>query len=67
MMATTSQKIRLEVYNISGQLVTELVHGTVFAGEHEVMWNAETQASGIYFIALQTDQQRTQQKLILLK
>ncbi len=58
---------RLAVYNIAGQLVRDLVNGTVTAGSHNVSYNAETQTSGIYFVRLEAGEQMATQKIVLLK
>ena len=39
--------VRLEVYNVLGQRVAELVNGDVEAGSHSVEWHPST-ASGVY-------------------
>jgi hypothetical protein len=39
--------VRLEVYNVLGQLVAELVNGDVEAGSHSVEWHPSA-ASGVY-------------------
>ena len=46
--------INLSIYNVTGQLVTELVNGVQPAGQHAVTWNAlngagQGVASGVYF------------------
>ena len=40
---------RLEVYNLSGQLVDVLVSGYRSAGSHMAVWNTGNHASGTYF------------------
>ena len=40
---------RLEVYNLSGQLVDVLVSGDRSAGSHMAVWNTGNHASGTYF------------------
>jgi photosystem II stability/assembly factor-like uncharacterized protein len=45
-------RVMLEIYNIRGQRVVELVNDEVNAGYREVVWNA-TVASGIYFYRLE--------------
>jgi hypothetical protein len=43
------------------------VHGDFEAGEHEVIWNAFNHSSGIYFVELTSGENRSAQKLVLLK
>jgi uncharacterized delta-60 repeat protein len=46
-------KVRLQIYNILGQLVATLVDGIEQAGSKEVIWNARNVASGVYFYRLE--------------
>ena len=59
--------VRLDVYNLSGQLVAELGQGIVESGEHTVEWNGSGQASGLYFLRMQAGEFSSQMKLVLLK
>jgi hypothetical protein len=43
------------------------VRGDFEAGEHEVIWNALNHSSGIYFVELTSGNNRSVQKLVLLK
>jgi hypothetical protein len=60
-------QVSLTVYNITGQLVTTLVDGTMDAGEHAVGFNGSAYASGVYFYRLQTEAATVTRKMILLK
>ena len=63
-----ASEIDLAVYNISGQRVWGLGSGVWKAGTHEVMWDAEGMASGIYLIKLSTeDGVQMTRKAVLLK
>ena len=57
----------LAVYNIRGQKVAELVSGHQTAGEHSVVWEADSCSAGMYFFSLQRDGYKTYEKGILLK
>ncbi len=59
--------VNLAVYNIKGQKVAELVNSSQEAGPHSVVWNAAGQASGIYFVKMQTAGTDQIQKIILMK
>ncbi|MFA6440207.1 MAG: alpha-amylase family glycosyl hydrolase [Bacteriovoracaceae bacterium] len=48
-------RVKLQVYNVLGQMVAELVNGQLSAGWHEMTWNASV-SSGIYFCRLETAQ-----------
>jgi subtilisin family serine protease len=65
-------EIRLDVYNIMGQVVTTLVAGQLEAGEHEIVWNGKDSgdhdvASGIYFYKMQSADFTATKKMMLLK
>ncbi|MCH7764914.1 MAG: T9SS type A sorting domain-containing protein, partial [Candidatus Marinimicrobia bacterium] len=57
----------LRIYNITGQLVETLVNEKLETGEHEIIWNAEGLASGVYFIKMESGRFQDTQKLLLLK
>ncbi len=59
--------VTLRVYNAAGQLVTTLVDQPVSAGRHDVRWNAQPLASGLYFCMIQAGGARQSQRMILLK
>jgi hypothetical protein len=44
--------VRLQVYNVTGQLVTTLVNDVRSAGEHQVTFDASNLASGVYVYRL---------------
>jgi hypothetical protein len=47
--------ITLNIYDISGKLVETLLDEKRDAGYHSITWNAERQASGVYFYRIVTD------------
>ena len=57
----------LHIYDITGRVVDELVSGELGTGEHELVWGAAGQSSGIYFARLQSGSKVQSQKLILIK
>jgi len=65
--------VRIEVYNIKGQLVKTLVNEEKIAGQHLIQWHGDdnrgrTVASGVYFyIANIGDEFRKAQRMMLLK
>lgn len=64
--------VRLDVFNITGQIVTTLAASHFDAGEHTVTWNGTDSdghavASGIYFYRIQTDEFTDSKKMVLLK
>jgi len=59
--------ISLEIYDITGRLVSELVSGEFDAGVYNITWQAADQASGIYFIRMVAGNTVHNQKLMLIK
>ena len=45
-------EVVLEIYNISGQKVAELLNSYQSEGTKEIIWNADGLASGIYYIQI---------------
>ena len=62
-----SQQVRLEVYDISGRLISTLVNDQVTAGTHTVTFDAQHLASGIYVYRLQAGGMVISRKLTLIK
>lgn len=60
------QQVTLRAYNIQGQLVHEQLT-LANAGINQLIWNAESQASGIYWIRLATQSESRTIKTVLLK
>jgi hypothetical protein len=64
--------IRLEIYNVMGQLVHTLVSDQQAAGRYRVSWLGDNSlghqvASGVYFYRIQADDFHAVKKLMLLK
>ena len=45
-------EIELIIYDLKGRMIDKLVSGLKEAGSHEISWNAEILASGVYFLKL---------------
>jgi len=58
--------VRLTVHNLLGQEVAVLQDGVIPAGTFLYHWNAAGQASGLYFITLQVDLDRTETRAVTL-
>jgi len=59
--------ITLGVYNVKGQLIEQLFGGRLNKGVHRLLWDASSQASGIYFVALQSEGGCVIHKMVLMK
>ena len=60
-------EVALNVYNIRGQLVDELINAVLPAGRHSVVWDTESTATGVYFLEFSENSTTIIQKLILTK
>lgn len=66
------QKVRLDVFGISGKRMCTLVDRHLSAGGHSITWDGTnekgaTLASGVYFYQLQTSQNTITRKMLLLR
>ena len=59
--------LQLAIYNISGQLVSELVHEYRTPGSVEYNWDAGNHPSGVYLARLNINNTFYTQKLVLMK
>lgn len=64
--------VKLQIFNIKGQLVTELINERLPVGEHKVVWtgkdrNNNRSASGVYLALLSSNDKRVLRKMVLLK
>ena len=57
----------LEVFNMKGQKVATLKNEIMTSGKHTVVWNADSNASGIYFYKLTSGKKTETKKMLLLK
>jgi hypothetical protein len=59
--------VRLDVFNVIGQLVATLVDGRQEAGTHREQFDARGVASGVYFYRLAWEGAVAVQKMVVLK
>lgn len=61
-------KVNLCVYNVNGQLVSELVNNNKVAGFHSIEYNASSFNSGVYYYSLKVDGIiKDTKKMVLIK
>lgn len=60
-------RVRLEVLDLNGRKVEQLLDSFLGAGEHSVRFTAERFASGVYFAVLRTSDRTFAKKLMLIK
>jgi chitinase len=60
--------VKLSIYDLTGKVVAILKNANVSKGEHAVIWDATSHASGVYFCKLEAEGGRiTARKMILLR
>ena len=65
-------RVSLKIYNISGQVVRDLVNEHQDAGKHQIIWDGLDSsggliANGVYFYELRAGENRALRKMLLLK
>ena len=59
--------VRLDIFNVAGQLVERLVDREQPMGQYTVSWNAKSLPSGIYLVRLQAGQEMATSKMALVR
>ncbi len=59
--------VTIDVYNVKGQKVTTLVNDKHAAGSYKAVWNADNNASGVYFYRINAGDFSSIRKMILIK
>jgi hypothetical protein len=59
--------VKLNVYNLLGEKITELVNEKLNPGKYEVAWKADTFSSGVYFYRLNAGAYMETKRLLLIK
>ncbi|MCF7810774.1 T9SS type A sorting domain-containing protein [bacterium] len=59
--------VEVAVFDLNGQLVEVLDSGERNAGAHNLIWDAEGVASGVYFVRLSTPAVKQTQKVLLIR
>ena len=67
-----SGNVKLQVYNIRGQMINTLIDTVQTAGRHTVIWNGDDSnknsvSSGVYFYKLETDSGSEINRMVLMK
>ena len=62
-----SSEVKIEVFNLLGQKVTTLADGTLPAGNHQVIWDASGNPSGVYFYRVRWAGGSETRKMVLVK
>jgi hypothetical protein len=67
-----STPVRIDIFNLKGQLVKTLENDTKAAGSHSIVWNGEDQndqpvSSGVFFYKMTAGKYTSTKKMIMLK
>ncbi len=67
-----AEAVRLNIYNVLGQVVTTLVDQELSAGNYDIVWNGRDSqgqmvASGVYFYELRSDNFTARKKMLFLR
>ena len=57
----------MQVYDLSGRVVSTLLSGIQTQGDYNMTWNASEQASGMYLVRAEVADAVAVQKILLLK
>ena len=60
-------EVTLSIYNLQGRKVATLINGNMKVGYHSVVWDANSYASGVYFVKMVAGEYLKTQKLMLIK
>ncbi|MBD3169773.1 MAG: T9SS type A sorting domain-containing protein, partial [candidate division Zixibacteria bacterium] len=60
-------QVKLNVYNLAGQLVDDVIDARMTAGEHNLHWDGSTYPSGVYYYKLVIGENVFDGKMTLLK
>jgi len=69
---TSSQNVKLTVYDATGKIVKTLVNRNQLPGSYSIHWNGRDEngkyvSTGVYFVALDTGNEKITRKAILIK
>jgi len=69
---TQSGAVKLDIYNLRGQLIRSIDRGNQPIGYHSYVWNGTAEngqglGSGVYLIRVSIDRETWTQKVLLLK
>jgi len=63
----SEQHVTMDVFNMNGQWITNLINAPMSAGHHSVLWNASKYAAGVYIVRMQSNEKKDMQKITLVK
>jgi len=62
-----AEHVRIEIYDLLGRKVETLVNEEMQAGRHQVVWEADRYASGLYFYRIEAEDYSDTKRMVYLK
>lgn len=62
---TQQSDVRISIFNVNGQMVKEAFNGTQSAGTHQIQWDAQNAAPGLYFYEVEVNGASKSGKLVV--
>ena len=63
----TTADVSVKVFNMNGQLISEIANGTMTSGVYNFTWDGTNAASGVYFLQTEVNSDVNSQKIMLVK
>ena len=63
----TTQIVEVNIYNLNGEHVANIVNGLQNVGRHSISWNANSHPTGIYFMRFASEETTKTTKVMLIK
>ena len=60
----TNSRVRINIYNILGQLVAELTNEIKSAGYYKQVWNGSSLASGVYLLRIEAESLENSDRIV---
>jgi photosystem II stability/assembly factor-like uncharacterized protein len=60
-------RVTINIYNLLGTHIATLIENHQSSGNHSLVWNAEHEASGVYYLQLNVNGKMATRKMVLLK
>jgi hypothetical protein len=60
-------RVTINIYNLLGTHITTLIEDYRSNGNHSLVWNAENEPSGVYYLQLDVNGKQATRKMVLLK
>lgn len=59
--------VNISIYDITGKLIETLINKSLNSGSYEIIWDASSLPSGVYFYTLKTEEFSQTKKMLLIK